>query len=75
MLGNNHKAAGWMLRMLGAKVGKRIFWPGSGINMVEYDLLEVQDDCIFGSRSHFYASSMLLMLSYLNLALFLKFDF
>jgi acetyltransferase-like isoleucine patch superfamily enzyme len=58
MIGHNHAGAGWLLGLLGAKVGKRIFWPGSGIHIVEYDLLEVQDDVVFGSRSTFYASSM-----------------
>mmetsp|Transcript_37274 Transcript_37274/g.99245 ORF Transcript_37274/g.99245 Transcript_37274/m.99245 type:complete len:111 (-) Transcript_37274:216-548(-) len=38
-----------ILRLLGAKVGKRIYWPGSGIEgLVEYDLLEVGDDVVFG---------------------------
>ena len=34
MLGHNHAGHGMLLRLLGAKVGKNIFWPGSGINMV-----------------------------------------
>ena len=58
MLGHNHAGVGWLLQCLGAHVGKRIFWPGSGINIVEYDLLTVEDDCVFGSRSSFYPSSM-----------------
>ena len=49
---------GWIYCLLGAKVGKRVFWPGSGIDIfAEYDLLEIGDDVVFGSRSMFYASS------------------
>ena len=44
-------------RLLGAKVGKRVYWPGSGLDIVEYDLLEVGDDVVFGSRSVVLTSS------------------
>ena len=42
-----------MLRLLGAKCGARVFWPGSGLDVVEYDLLSIGDDVVFGSRSTF----------------------
>ncbi len=32
-------------------MGERVYWPGSGLDIVEYDLLEVGDDVVFGSRS------------------------
>jgi len=42
----------WILRLMGAKCGQRIYWPGSGLEgIVEFDLLEVGDDVVFGSRS------------------------
>ena len=31
----------WIYRALGAKIGKRVFFPGSGLRVLEYDLLEV----------------------------------
>ena len=30
------------IRLLGARVGQRVYWPGSGLDIVEYDLLEVR---------------------------------
>lgn len=40
-----------LCRALGAKVGKRVFWPGSGLlGVVEFDLLNIGDDVVFGSR-------------------------
>ncbi|WP_158702121.1 AMP-binding protein [Kitasatospora sp. MMS16-BH015] len=51
ILGANFAAISVVLRLLGAKVGKRIYWPGSGHVMTEYDLFECGDDVTFGSRS------------------------
>lgn len=39
------------IRLLGAKVGERVYWPGSGFDVVEYDLIEIGNDVVFGSRS------------------------
>ena len=36
---------------MGAKIGQRIYWPGSGIYCLDPELLEIGDDVIFGSRS------------------------
>jgi len=36
---------------MGAKVGKRVYWPGSGIVCPDPELLEIGDDVVFGSRS------------------------
>ena len=57
LIGNHWEGVSFFLRMLGATCGQRIFWPGSGIDVVEHDLIEIQDDCVFGSRSLFYCSS------------------
>jgi hypothetical protein len=38
---------------MGAKIGRRIYWPGSGIYCPDPELLEVGDDVVFGSRSFF----------------------
>ena len=53
LIGSHYEGVSIIMRLLGAKVGKRVYWPGSGIDVVEYDLLEVQDDVVFGSRSLF----------------------
>ena len=52
LIGSHYSYMTYVLRLLGAKVGERIYWPGSSFEgLVEYDLLEVQDDVVFGSRS------------------------
>ena len=33
------------------QIGKRVYWPGSGLEIVEFDLLTIGDDVVFGSRS------------------------
>ena len=50
-MGTHYELISVIYRLLGAKVGKRVYWPGSGLDIVEYDLLEVGDDVVFGSRS------------------------
>ncbi|EKX37087.1 hypothetical protein GUITHDRAFT_145316 [Guillardia theta CCMP2712] len=56
LVGSHYSAMSWVLRLLGAKVGERVYWPGSGLEgLVEYDLLHVGDDVVFGSRSNFMA--------------------
>ena len=57
LLGTHYEFVSIIYRLLGAKVGKRVYWPGSGIHIVEYDLLEVGDDVVFGSRSTFKTCS------------------
>lgn len=57
LVGTHYSVISWIFRQLGAKIGKRIYWPGSGLDIVEYDLLEVGDDVVFGSRSVVLTSS------------------
>ena len=49
--GTHYNCISWIYRALGAKVGEGIYWPGSGLDIIEFDLLEVGDDVVFGSRS------------------------
>lgn len=44
---------------MGAKIGKRIYWPGSGINCQDPELLEIGDDVVFGSRSEIFTNDRL----------------
>jgi hypothetical protein len=57
LVGSHYEVVSWIYRLLGAKIGKRVYWPGSGIDIVEFDLLEVGDDVVFGSRSIIMTSS------------------
>jgi acyl-CoA synthetase (AMP-forming)/AMP-acid ligase II/acyl carrier protein/acetyltransferase-like isoleucine patch superfamily enzyme len=57
LLGSNFAAISVIYRLLGAKVGKRIYWPGSGNIITEYDLFECGDDVTFGSRSTYLMTS------------------
>lgn len=57
LLGSNFAAISVIYRLLGAKVGKRIYWPGSGNVMIEYDLFVCGDDVTFGSRSTYLMTS------------------
>jgi acetyltransferase-like isoleucine patch superfamily enzyme len=41
---------------MGAKIGKRVYWPGSGIYCPDPELLELGDDVVFGSRSEIFTS-------------------
>ena len=52
MLGKHHFGVSWALRLLGVNVGKRVFWPGVELKIVEFDLLTVGDDVVFGSRGY-----------------------
>ncbi len=52
MLGRHYEPVSCLYRLLGAKIGKRVFWPGHQMVFSgEFDLLEIGDDVVFGSRS------------------------
>ena len=58
IVGRHYEGISIMYRILGAKVGKRVFWPGSNLIVTgEFDLLEIGDDVVFGSRSAVFLSS------------------
>ena len=52
LVGTHYEMISIIYRLLGAKVGTRVYWPGSGIDLGGcFDLFEVGDDVTFGSRS------------------------
>jgi len=51
LVGKHYEIISTIYRSLGAKVGERVYWPGSGFEVVDYDLLEIGNDVVFGSRS------------------------
>ena len=52
LFGTHYEFTSMIARALGAKIGSRVYWPGTGPSVQNYDLLEVGDDVVFGSRSH-----------------------
>ncbi|KAI0393121.1 acetyl-CoA synthetase-like protein [Xylariaceae sp. FL0594] len=52
LFGQHYEATSVAIRMMGGKVGKRVYWPGTGPSVDHYELLEVGSDVVFGSRSH-----------------------
>lgn len=56
ILGTHYEAVSIVYRWMGAKIGKRVYWPGSGIYCPDPELLEIGDDVVFGSRSEVYTS-------------------
>ncbi|TPX75427.1 hypothetical protein CcCBS67573_g03290 [Chytriomyces confervae] len=51
LLGRHYSSISAIYRAMGAKVGERVYWPGTPLDLYEYDLLEVGNDVVFGSRS------------------------
>ena len=59
MLGRHYEPVSCLYRLLGAKIGKRVFWPGHQMLFSgEFDLLEIGDDVVFGSRSVILTSTI-----------------
>ncbi|KAI1810370.1 acetyl-CoA synthetase-like protein [Poronia punctata] len=52
LFGQHYEATSIAIRMLGGKVGQRVYWPGTGPSIGDYELIEVGSDVVFGSRSH-----------------------
>jgi acetyltransferase-like isoleucine patch superfamily enzyme len=51
IIGRHYELVSILYRLLGAKVGKRVFWPGHQPQFTgQFDLLEIGDDVVFGSR-------------------------
>jgi len=58
IIGRHYELVSCLYRLLGAKVGKRVFWPGhQPIFGGEFDLLDIGDDVVFGSRSSIFCST------------------
>lgn len=56
LFGSHYESTSVFMRALGAKVGKRVYWPGTGPSIQDFDLLDVGDNVVFGSRSHLVTS-------------------
>jgi acetyltransferase-like isoleucine patch superfamily enzyme len=56
LFGQHYEMTSIVLRLLGANVGKRVYWPGTGPSIGDYHLLDIGDDVVFGSRAHLVTS-------------------
>ncbi|KUL87836.1 hypothetical protein ZTR_03174 [Talaromyces verruculosus] len=51
LAGRHYELFSMAVRALGGKVGKRVYWPSVGPAVADFDLIEVGNDVVFGSRS------------------------
>ncbi|CAK5273778.1 unnamed protein product, partial [Mycena citricolor] len=56
ILGTHYEVVSVFYRAMGAKVGKRVYWPGTNIYCVDPELLEIGNDVVFGSRSEVFTT-------------------
>ncbi|TBU29893.1 acetyl-CoA synthetase-like protein [Dichomitus squalens] len=56
IIGSHYETTSIIWRCMGAKIGKRVYWPGSGVYCPDPELLEVGDDVVFGSRSEAFTT-------------------
>ncbi|KAJ7493280.1 acetyl-CoA synthetase-like protein [Mycena galericulata] len=56
ILGTHYEVVSVAYRCMGAKIGKRVYWPGSGIYCLDPELLEIGNDVVFGSRSEVFTT-------------------
>ncbi|OJT02767.1 hypothetical protein TRAPUB_6623 [Trametes pubescens] len=56
LIGSHYETTSIIYRAMGAKIGKRVYWPGSGIFCPDPELLEIGDNVIFGSRSEIFTT-------------------
>ncbi|KAJ7367145.1 acetyl-CoA synthetase-like protein [Mycena albidolilacea] len=56
ILGTHYEVVSVAYRCMGARIGKRVYWPGSGIYCLDPELLEIGNDVVFGSRSEVFTT-------------------
>ncbi|GJN70587.1 putative PKS/NRPS-like protein biosynthetic cluster [Purpureocillium lilacinum] len=56
LFGQHYEATSVALRLLGSRVGERVYWPGTGPEIGDYHLLNVGSDVVFGSRTRIITS-------------------
>lgn len=56
LLGQHYEGTSIAIRLLGGRVGKRVYWPGTGPSIGDYHLLDIGNDVVFGSRAHLVTS-------------------
>lgn len=56
LMGQHYEGTSIAIRLLGGRVGSRVYWPGTGPSIGDYHLLNVGNDVVFGSRAHLVTS-------------------
>lgn len=56
LFGSHYEMTSRLYRALGAKIGQRVYWPGTGPTVQDFEMLNIGDDVVFGSRSHIVTS-------------------
>lgn len=56
LFGTHYNITSFLARLMGSKIGQRVYWPGTGPSIQDFDLLDIGDDVVFGSRSHLVTS-------------------
>ncbi|RYP85290.1 hypothetical protein DL769_001021 [Monosporascus sp. CRB-8-3] len=56
LFGQHYEATSMVIRALGGKAGRHIYWPGTGPRIGDYHLLDIGNDVVFGSRSDLVTS-------------------
>ncbi|KAJ3022245.1 hypothetical protein HKX48_006667 [Thoreauomyces humboldtii] len=56
LFGGHYEMTSIAVRALGGKVGKRVYWPGTGPSIHDFALIDVGNDVVFGSRASLVTS-------------------
>ncbi|KAL4805105.1 hypothetical protein BDV18DRAFT_152964 [Aspergillus unguis] len=56
LIGKHYELVSVAVRLLGGKAGKRIYWPSVGPGIQDFDLVDIGNDVVFGSRSYLVTS-------------------
>lgn len=56
IFGSHYEFTSILYRAMGAKVGSRVYWPGTGPFFQDFDLMDIGNDVVFGSRAHIITS-------------------
>ncbi|CAN8096235.1 unnamed protein product [Discula destructiva] len=56
LMGQHYEGTSIAIRLLGGRVGRRVYWPGTGPSIGDYHLLDIGNDVVFGSRAHLVTS-------------------
>ena len=56
LFGSHYEITSLAVRALGGTVGSRVYWPGTGPIVQDFDLLDIGDNVVFGSRSQIITS-------------------
>lgn len=56
LFGTHYEFTSIVVRALGGKIGSRVYWPGNGPTIQDFDLIDIGANVVFGSRSHIVTS-------------------